>query len=191
MEGSGVCGSGQAYTPLEVAHMTPTSEYPSERKIGRQPIPIASRFHPRVDKTPGQGPRGDCWEWVGARNRQGYGKCWLDGKNILAHRVAYLLENGAIDDSLMILHSCDNPPCCNPGHLREGTVTDNMQDCVDRRRQSNARKTRCNEGHEFTPENTRINSASGSRICITCYRAYMRMWHRRRKDKSNAVPERP
>lgn len=30
--------------------------------------------------------------------------------------------------------SCDNPPCCNPKHLRLGTQKDNKQDQIDRHR---------------------------------------------------------
>jgi len=35
---------------------------------------------------------------------------------------------------MMVLHSCDNPPCVNPGHLRIGTSTDNAADRAERRR---------------------------------------------------------
>lgn len=28
------------------------------------------------------------------------------------------------------MHSCDNPPCCNPRHLSPGTRQDNVDDCV-------------------------------------------------------------
>jgi len=35
---------------------------------------------------------------------------------------------------LKALHSCDNPPCCNPNHLREGTQANNMHDMNSRQR---------------------------------------------------------
>lgn len=33
-----------------------------------------------------------------------------------------------------VLHSCDNPPCVNPAHLRVGTGSENQQDAWDRKR---------------------------------------------------------
>jgi hypothetical protein len=32
------------------------------------------------------------------------------------------------------LHSCDNRPCCNPGHLFEGTQRDNIADMITKGR---------------------------------------------------------
>jgi hypothetical protein len=40
------------------------------------------------------------------------------------------LANGKIPDGLLVLHKCDNPPCCNPRHLFPGTYRDNAQDAV-------------------------------------------------------------
>lgn len=76
----------------------------------------------------------ECWEWTHKRHESGYGIFWLDGKNRRANRVALILS-GSIpeDDSLMALHSCDNPPCCNPNHLRWGSAKDNTQDFIERK----------------------------------------------------------
>ncbi|WP_428985700.1 HNH endonuclease [Sinomonas terricola] len=48
---------------------------------------------------------------------------------------------GSIPDGAHILHSCDNPPCVNPGHLRPGTRFDNMQDKVLRGRHFQSNQT--------------------------------------------------
>ena len=65
-----------------------------------------------------------CWEWQGSV-RCGYGKIRsVNGEHHGAHRVAYCDEHGLdIGDirGLVVRHSCDNPPCCNPSHLRLGT----------------------------------------------------------------------
>ena len=40
-----------------------------------------------------------------------------------AHRIAWIIENKCEipEDKPYILHSCNNPKCCNPNHLRAGT----------------------------------------------------------------------
>lgn len=66
-----------------------------------------------------------CWEWHGRKNPAGYGR--YDGQ--MAHRLALLWFTGRlVPDSLMVLHSCDNPSCVNPNHLMPGTNTDNQRD---------------------------------------------------------------
>jgi hypothetical protein len=79
-----------------------------------------------------------CWEWSGGRNKSGYGKIKFGGKDYLTHRVSYAVNRGiSVDDvSLMVLHSCDNPPCINPEHLREGTCSDNILEAYAKGRAS-------------------------------------------------------
>lgn len=75
------------------------------------------------------GPQLDngCIPWLGGKTPQGYGKFYPPG---YAHRMAYILANGPIPDSLNVLHRCDNPCCINPDHMFLGTIADNNADRV-------------------------------------------------------------
>lgn len=98
--------------------------------------PIETRLWSRIKI----GEPSECWPWQGCVNNMGYGLIGSGGRHkqgngqLLAHRVAYELKNGPIPKGLFALHSCDNPPCCNPGHLRAGTRSDNTKDSVSRGR---------------------------------------------------------
>ena len=102
----------------------------AQRNVGVGDTP-EERFESRLDKS---GSDDACWPWSGHVNRKGYGVLWFHGKQSLAHRVAYFLAND-VWPTLPVLHSCDNPPCCNPAHLRQGTPADNAADMVSRGRQ--------------------------------------------------------
>jgi hypothetical protein len=75
-----------------------------------------------------------CWEWLGAKDRDGYGYHWRVRR---AHRTAWVLKCGPIPKGLWVLHTCDNPSCCNPAHLYLGTVQDNVRDRDERGRGGN------------------------------------------------------
>jgi len=76
-----------------------------------------------------------CWEWNAGKNN-GYGDFWLHDGQIGAHRFSYNIFKGEIDSGKFIRHKRDNPSCVNPHHLLIGTQQDNMNDKVDRNRQS-------------------------------------------------------
>ena len=82
--------------------------------------------------------QGGCLIWKnGKQLARGYGWLWLKGRPVLANRVVLELKLGRpISDGMFACHTCDNPPCCNPEHLKEGTNQDNMNDKVNRKRQS-------------------------------------------------------
>lgn len=70
-----------------------------------------------------------CWEWQANRDMNGYGRISGAGKRrFLAHRVAWTIANGPIPSGMVVMHKCDNPPCCNPSHLTLGTQEMNMKD---------------------------------------------------------------
>lgn len=69
-----------------------------------------------------------CWEWQLTKTPLGYGNWTLDGKPQLAHRMAFIYKNGVIPEGHVVMHDCDNPPCCNYKHLITGTQKENIQD---------------------------------------------------------------
>jgi hypothetical protein len=83
-----------------------------------------------------------CWYWLGADNPEGYGGLYLNGRKIGAHRAAFILYKGYIPKGMYVLHSCDNPRCVNPDHLRLGTAHDNNMDQVERNRTTYGEKAR-------------------------------------------------
>lgn len=75
-----------------------------------------------------------CWQWQAGKSDEGYGSFKVAGKVVGAHRVSFVIANGAITGGLFVLHSCDNRGCVNPKHLFLGTNTDNMRDKVKKGR---------------------------------------------------------
>jgi hypothetical protein len=107
----------------------------------RDPVAL---FWAKVDKS--AGPDG-CWLYMGFRKWDGYG--WLARKQpggriryMGAHRYAWSLLHGMPEAGIHVLHKCDNPPCCNPAHLRLGTHRDNMADQKAKGRHVHGERTR-------------------------------------------------
>ena len=105
---------------------------------------LADRLWSKVDKSAGNGPSGDCWEWRGYVHATGYGHIWTGGKQgeiIATHRAAWIVTSGDIRDGLFVLHKCDNRLCVNPDHLWLGDHAANMADMLQKGRRRPASAT--------------------------------------------------
>ena len=75
----------------------------------------------------------DCWEWSGCYCK-GYGKFSLEGHARIATRIMWRLYYGEDPCGQCLLHTCDNPSCCNPKHLFLGSIQDNNKDMAKKKR---------------------------------------------------------
>jgi hypothetical protein len=73
----------------------------------------------------------DCWPWTGYINEDGYGEFFVEGRMVGAHELAVTFSTGERRlPQLDTCHSCNNPPCCNPAHVRFDTRDSNIADKV-------------------------------------------------------------
>ena len=132
----------------------------------------------------------ECWLFHGKATSKGYGLLtWREGgksRAVLCHRWAYAHFVGPIPEGGLVLHSCDTPLCCNPSHLRVGSLSDNMRDMVERKRSPRLTVTHCPQGHEYNEENTRWRG--NHRQCRQCDRdMHYRSYHRKKEEWSEAL----
>lgn len=73
-----------------------------------------------------------CWPWRGATDTNGYGHVRVASRVWKAHRAVFLKHHGFLPE--VVMHTCDNPPCCNPLHLRAGTKALNNDDKMQKGR---------------------------------------------------------
>lgn len=84
-------------------------------------------FWAKVCKTEG------CWLWTANVGKDGYGKFQVSvlGENRQitwrAHVWAFTEANGPVPSGKYVLHSCNEPLCVRPEHLRVGTQSENMR----------------------------------------------------------------
>lgn len=94
-------------------------------------IPMAERVEKFIFPVTESG----CWLWNGGHETRGwpflnYGRIWVRGRTLPAHRVAYEHFVGPIPEGMLVLHKCDVPLCVNPDHLFLGTYRDNTMDMI-------------------------------------------------------------
>ena len=105
------------------------------------------RFWGKVKKTR------TCWLWQGAPNQKGYGQTTYAGrKNLVVHRLIWMMNFGHIPDGMEVCHKCDVRNCIRPSHLFLGTHLENMQDCVAKDRHTRGAR---NQHAKLTDEQVR------------------------------------
>lgn len=124
---------------------------------------LLARLDAKTDKS------GDCWLWIGGKQWQGYGKAWVNGRTVPAHRARYELEHGPVPAGLVLDHICYNPTCVNPAHLEPVTQSENVK------RARRVRRTDCRFAHGAT-----FIDAHGNPRCRVCHNARQREYRARK-----------
>lgn len=100
---------------------------------------------------------GRCWQWLGSKDKKGYGNFYRDK----AHRFSHKQFNGALTVlKPCVLHRCDNPSCVNPKHLWAGTNAENMTDRNSKGRQAKG----ASHGWNTHPESRPAGEKNGRAI---------------------------
>lgn len=91
---------------------------------------MRARFECKVQRGPNLN---DCWNWLGAVDKCGYGVFWNGEytaaghpKSVRAHRASYELYVGPIPSGMEVDHTCFTRSCVRPDHLRLGTHRQNL-----------------------------------------------------------------
>jgi len=124
-----------------------------------------------------------CWEWIGAKRRDGYGNFMINGKMIQAHRYSYELYNGTLIQGLVIDHLCRHTSCVNPDHLDQISRKENVLRGISPAA-INYRKSHCNNGHPLSGDNLWVGKKG--RRCKTCNmpdKQYKAEYYKKNKDR--------
>lgn len=102
----------------------------------------------------------NCLLWPFARDTGGYGLLIFEGRQVLAHRLAFYVANGHWPKPYACHFVCDTRACINPRHLGEGTNQENQADM--------ARKLRHGRRVKLTPESVAAIRRDYVRHSKTC-----------------------
>lgn len=79
-----------------------------------------------------------CWIRSDFPDRCEYNMIRVGTRQRGMHRISYALAHGLdvddLDEDMVVMHKCDNPPFFNPNHLELGSLSDNMMDASNKGR---------------------------------------------------------
>lgn len=122
-----------------------------------------------------------CWVWTD-HLEFGYGIFSIRGTIFRAHRFAYIIYKGAIEEGLVIDHLCRNKRCVNPDHLE--AVTQSLNITRGKLPTSKPIRAFCAQGHPLSGRNRLPRGKTGAR-CRICKRTYSREWARIKLNVKN------
>lgn len=142
---------------------------------------VRARF---AEKVSDPDPVTSCRVWLASGDGRGYGRFWLAGRLVRAHRLAFVLHHGAdVPPGLVLDHLCRNRGCVSPNHLAPVTVREN--NLAPGALTDNARRhaqTHCGRGHLLFGLNLVESAlARGSYLCRACANAANARGHARRR----------
>jgi hypothetical protein len=138
----------------------------------RSGVSLLDRLTARIEVDPESG----CWLWTAGRFSNGYGRLCFERTALLAHRVAYELFVGPLQDGEHCHHSCETKACCNPWHLEPLTPGAHKREHWP---------AHCPRGHPLEGDNLYIDPR-GWRMCRICLRASVRAYDAAHRDELNA-----
>lgn len=132
-----------------------------------------------------------CWDWIGARNSDGYGMYYQGNRKFRAHRVVYEATRGLIPPGLEPDHLCRNRACVNPWHIDLVTHAENVRRGISPPA-ALGRRTHCSKGHALSGDNLdmrrgRLTTRVPQRQCRACRRAYQNARAAVQRDKERAT----
>lgn len=133
------------------------------------PSVLMPRFWAKVRKTD------TCWFWDGAKSGPGYGSFWDCHHVIRAHRFAYAALVGSVPADKEVHHTCYEPSCVNPAHLRLVTSQENLLDSPRTWATRNRSKSHCKHGHPLVKANLWLGGLP-RRVCKVCIKLRMRKY---------------
>lgn len=113
-----------------------------------------------------------CLLWTGVKGSRGYVKITYLNRTYNLHRLIAIMYMGldVLDETKVVMHTCDNKHCVNQEHLKIGTQSENVIDSVEKGIQGQVKKTQCSNGHPYNEENTYIRPDGKGRDCLICRR---------------------
>lgn len=91
---------------------------------------LTEQFWAKVDKS------GECWNWTGTIEPNGYGRCGFARQTYYAHRLAFSALVRPLVAGEYVDHVCHNVRCVRPDHLQAVTGRQNSENRAGANRNS-------------------------------------------------------